>query len=158
MNSVHLHLITTHAPATLVIVGTLLLLAGLIRGSEDLKRSAFVTFVVAALLAVIAYVTGEPATQHLKGVVGTMRLDEIDRHAEIAVVALTLVVVHGLFAFAILIWRRNKPLGRGVCIAALVFAFIVAVMLAWTSQLGGYIRHPEAASNSREVVERHNFV
>src|SRR5690348_13482555 len=87
MNAAHLHLIITHAPVTIVAIGMFLLMLAAIRGSDESKRSAFLLFTLAAVIAVIAYVTGQPATQQLKANVGAIPMDEIDRHAEIAVVA-----------------------------------------------------------------------
>ena len=61
MNQVHLHLLMNHLPILGVPFGLLLLCAGMLRQSDELKKAALLTFVVAALLAVPVYFTGEPA-------------------------------------------------------------------------------------------------
>ena len=61
MNLAHVHLLLNHLPPLGVLFGFLLLAAAVARKSGELVRASLVTFVLAALLAVPTYYTGEPA-------------------------------------------------------------------------------------------------
>ncbi len=146
MNAAHLHLITTHAPATMVVIGAMAVIIALVRKSDELHRCALILFAAAAIVSVIAYLTGEPAAEHLKTAVRVLPADEMDRHSEIAAIALGFIVFQGSFALvALLVWRK-KPLGKRIALTTLVLSLASGVLLARTAQLGADIRHPELRS------------
>jgi len=149
MNPSHAHLLLTHAPVTATLIALLLLIVAVIRRAEEMKRAALVLLVLTALVGVAGYLTGAPAVEHLKSLLRVTPMDEIDQHAEIAVVALVAVLLVGVVAAAALVWsRKSRSIGRGWIIAVLIAACLSCGLLAWTAQLGGRIRHPEMKAAS----------
>ena len=68
MNGAHWHLLINHIPVLGTIFGLGLLAFGWWRKSEEIKKAALGTFVIIALGAVAAFLTGEPAEDTVKGV------------------------------------------------------------------------------------------
>ncbi|MGA7393380.1 MAG: hypothetical protein WCA06_13520 [Terrimicrobiaceae bacterium] len=143
MDPAHLHLMLNHIPVLGTAFGMALIAWALFRKSEELKRVSLGVFVIIALLAVPAYLTGEPAeevVEHLPGV----SEPSIEEHEEAATFAFAGVLVLGAAALGGLIfhWRR-KPVPKFVPIIALVLSVIVFAMMVRTANLGGLIRHSE---------------
>ncbi len=63
MNQAHFHLLLNHAPIIGPAFGIAVLLAGFIFKSDPVKRAALGIFVLAALLAIPAFLTGEGAEE-----------------------------------------------------------------------------------------------
>ena len=151
MNSAHLHLVLNHLPVLGTAFGLAILAFGLWKRSEDNKRLALGLLVITALLAIPAYLTGEPAEGAVKGMSGVAG-DLIERHEEAAGVALGGVLALGLFAVVGLVaFRGQRPVPKWFGGAALLGALVVSGLMAWTANLGGQVHHPEirgAASQS----------
>ena len=143
MNAAHLHLLTTHVPVLGTLFGWLLLAWGLLRRSNELKKTGLGVFVLAAVAAVPAYLSGSPAQELLKGISGVVP-ETIEQHEELAQVAFTGILILGAAALAGLIWlRRGKPVPRWCALGALALGLLVAVVLGWAANLGGKVRHAE---------------
>ena len=144
MNPAHLHLMITHVPVLGTVFGLCLLLLALLRRSDELKRIALLVFVVAALLALPAYLSGSSASDLLWRLMPGMMVDTRDQHAEIAVLALAGSLVLGVVSLAGLIMfrARQQPPTRFL-LFALLLAVIAGGLLGWTANLGGKIRHLE---------------
>ncbi len=143
MNLIHLHLLLNHLPVVGTLCGFGLLAFALWRRSTDLKRAALGVLVISALVAIPAYMTGEPAEDGVKGLPGISRA-LIEQHEEAAGVALGGLLTVGVAALAGLIWFRGSrlmPAWFGVI--TLIGALIVTGLMAWTANLGGQVRHTE---------------
>ncbi len=70
MNEAHLHLAINHFPIILPIVGLLLLVAGGVLKAGILKRAAYVFYILAALLTLAAYSSGEAAEHFIEDLPG----------------------------------------------------------------------------------------
>jgi uncharacterized membrane protein len=146
MNGAHLHLILNHIP----VVGVLLLLPLLIwairRQSLELIRFALAAFVGIAVAALVVYLTGEPAeevVEHLPGIAEP----SVEAHEGAAVVSLVLAGALGVLGlFGLWQVRGVATAPRWLGWASLAGAVLVAISMAWTANLGGLIRHPEAAA------------
>jgi hypothetical protein len=144
MNPAHFHLATTHAPVLGTVFGLGLLLLAVWRKSEELKRVALLGFVVAALLALPAYLSGAPASEMLRQFTPGMTMDASDQHAESAILAFAGSLLSGVVALAGLIhFRQGRKLPAIFLGFVLLLAMVACGLLGWTANLGGKIRHLE---------------
>jgi uncharacterized membrane protein len=142
MNAAQLHLLLNHLPVLGTIFGLLLGAYGLAAKKEDVARAALGVFVLAALAAGAAYLTGENAEDLVESVVGVSEA-HLERHEDVAVWALVGAGVLGVFALGVLVVRRGKTVGRTLLAAVLVGALAVSGLMAYTAHIGGQISHPE---------------
>lgn len=148
MSATHLHLILNHLPVLGTAFGLGLLIFGLWRRSNELKKTALGVFVIVALAAVPVYLTGEPAEEGVKSLPGVSK-PIMEQHEAAAGAALIGVVVLGASALGGLIFfRRSRLLHAWFCISLLVASSIVGVLMAWTANLGGQVRHTEIRANA----------
>lgn len=146
VNSTHLHLFLNHIPVLGVSGGLGLLAFALWRHSEETKRVALGILIIAALFAIPVFLTGEPAEAGVKGLPGVSKA-LIEKHEEVAGVALGGLLVIGAVAIVGLIWfrgRRLMPAWFGFTV--LTGALIVSGLMGWTASLGGQVRHTEIRS------------
>lgn len=142
----HLHLLLNHVPVIGTFLGLLLLLVAFVRKSEELKKVTLGLFVLIALVAIPVYLTGEPAEEMVESIPGISKA-MIDRHEDAALFSLIAVEAAGIIALAgLLLFSRKKGLGNLLAIATLAFSLITGGLVAWTSNLGGQIRHTEISS------------
>ena len=158
MNLTHLHLILNHIPVVGSLCGLGLLAFALWRHREDVKRAALGVLVVSALVAIPAYLTGEPAEGGVKGLPGVSQ-SLIKQHEEAAGVALGGLLGVGTLALAGLVWFRGKrlmPAWFGVL--TLTGTLAVSGLMAWTASLGGQVHHPEIRAGifTHSEKERHH--
>lgn len=149
MNGAHLHLIVNHFPVVTAILGLPVLLAAIVRRTAGLRNLALGVSVAAAVLAVPAYFTGEPAEETVERMAGVDAVD-IERHEEAARIAALAVGLQGVVALAALFALRRRPdLPAPVATTLLVLAIAGAVLMARAANLGGGIRHAEIRSAAR---------
>ena len=149
MNAPHFHLLLNHLPVLGTAFGLGLLLFGLWRKSGELKKTALGVFVLVALAAVPAYLTGEPAEDGIRSLPDVSK-PFIERHEEAAGVAFTGIVVLGVAALAgLILFRQGRALPAWFSLSLLAAALIVSGLMAWAANLGGQIRHPEIRAASR---------
>ena len=142
----HLHLLLNHVPVIGTLLGLLLLLVAFGRKSEELKRVTLGLFVLIALVTVPVYLTGEPAEEMIENIPGISKA-MIERHEDAALFSMIAVEVAGIIALAaLLLFGRKKGLGNLLAIVTLAFSVVTGGLLAWTSNLGGQIRHTEISS------------
>jgi uncharacterized membrane protein len=143
MNTTHVHLLLNHVPVVGAALGLLILSIGCWRKSEEIKKAALILFAAVTLVAIPAYVSGEPAEDGVKGLPGISK-PIIEKHEDAAAVAFTGIVALGLFAIAGLIrYRRERPVPPWFTTSAVVASVIVCGLMAWTANLGGQVRHTE---------------
>jgi uncharacterized membrane protein len=149
VNPAHLHLILNHIPVLGMAVGIGLLGWGLIQKSEELARVSLGVLVIVALLAIPAYLTGEPAEEIIEDLPGVSEAT-IEEHEDAATFAFAGVLAVGALALGRLVvhWRA-KPAPNWIVIVVLVLSVIVFAMMIRTADLGGQIRHPELRSDFR---------
>ncbi len=137
MNLAHLHLLLNHVPTIGLGIALALLVAALLKKSEDLKQAAFVGFFLLALLAIPAYLTGGAAQIALQGRTDVSR-EVVAAHQDAALLALIVMEVMGLLAW-IALWRFRRWHETGI----LVLAIVTFGLVASAANIGGHIRHPE---------------
>jgi hypothetical protein len=156
MNAPHWHLLLNHIPVLGTAFGVGLLAFALWRKSEELKRAAFCALVIVALLAVPAYLTGEPAEGMVTGLPGVSKT-HIESHEEVATIAFVGVLVLGVGALAGLVcFRRGNAVPGWFGYSILAALLVVGGLMAWTANLGSQVRHteirgaPVASASDRE--------
>jgi hypothetical protein len=146
----HLHLLVNHAPLFGAIFALALLVASFIWAPDVLRRTALAVLVFTALAAVVADLSGDPAEDAIRGFPGVQRAI-IHEHEEFADKSYIVSSVVGVLALIGLVRFRRAPLTRGATFTALACAAVVSGMMAWTSLLGGRVRHTEVRPGATEA-------
>jgi uncharacterized membrane protein len=143
INWAHVHLMINHIPV-IGLLGTLLLLIyAVVRRSEEVKMVSFGVLVLIALMTIAVYVTGQAAEDMVKKIPGVTE-SFIGRHEEAADLALTGIEASGILALlGLVLRRRTGSLPKWSVIAVLVLSIISTIVVLYTANLGGEIRHTE---------------
>ena len=146
MNSTHIHLLLNHFPVIGTLIGSGLLLLGILKKNDSIKSSASLILMLMAVMAIPVYITGEPAeesVEKLPGVLDSM----IELHEDAAKIAIWLMGLTGVFALAAIIFQMQKmQLAKHAYIFVFVFSLISFAAMARTGYYGGQIRHSEIRS------------
>jgi hypothetical protein len=144
MTSTHVHLFLNHVPVLGVVFAGVLLAAAWWLRSPAFQRLALLGLVFFALMAIPVYLTGDAAEDAVERVPGVSDA-AIDSHEDAADVAFVAVEVLGGLALVSLLAVGRAPAVRTVVMSVVLVATLVTSgLFAWTSYLGGQIRHPEA--------------
>jgi hypothetical protein len=152
MNPAHLHLLLNHSPIIGTIVALGLFVMALMRDQDDLKQASLALFVMIALVAIPAFMSGYAAQDAIKDL-PDVSTAMIQTHQGTALLALLLMEITGAAALAGL-WRfgrsKEKPWtsrpARTNLYAVLLLAMATVGLMAVTGTTGGDIRHPEIMS------------
>lgn len=142
MNAAHLHLILNHAPLFGVLFGALGLSYAFVRHSDDAARLSLGLVLLAGLLAVPTYLTGEEAEDVVEDLAGVSH-DRIEEHEDAGKMAAIGAGLLGLVALGGLLGFRRTPVPRTFTLVALVLTLSAAGWIGYTANLGGQIRHTE---------------
>jgi uncharacterized membrane protein len=146
MSAAHIHLLLNHIPLIGAAVAILLLAVGAVRKRAELKKTSLWIFVIAALVTIPVYLSGEPAeevVEHLPGVAGPI----IEQHERAALLSLIAIEVLGVVSLAGLVASgRSTDVSKLFVAAALGASIIAGGLMGWTANLGGQIRHTEIRS------------
>lgn len=149
MNPAHIHLALNHVPVVAVIIGVLLLGIGLGRHSADLVRAGLVTFVVAAVLTLPVFFSGEGAEDVVEDLPGVTE-HLVEEHEEAGEAAAIAFAVLGVVALGVLVlYRRDDDVPQHAVLAALVVGLVVGVLMVRAANLGGQIRHTEIRAGGK---------
>jgi uncharacterized membrane protein len=155
MNQAHVHLVITHLPIFGSILGALVLVYGLWSKSNQTKIAAYLLFVISALGAGIAYLTGEGAEDAVEKIQGISR-DLIHEHEEAAMFALISLIILGIISlYGLFVTHKNRKYERSVSLIILFFSFFSFSVVARTGWLGGQIRHTEISNAPVQNAESH---
>jgi len=153
MNPAHLHLMLNHFPVVGLVFALALLGWGALRKNPSLTKAGFAALVVVALLAIPAFLTGEPAEKVSEPLPGVSH-PIIEQHEDVAKIALIATLVAGVAALAGLWLARGKTVASWCASSVLLVALVAAGLMAWTANLGGQVRHTEIRG-SAPVVSVH---
>jgi putative effector of murein hydrolase LrgA (UPF0299 family) len=143
MSGAHLHLILNHVPVVGSVFALLLLLWGLCRRSDEVKRASFGATVLVALLTIPTYLTGEPAWEDIMGLPGDND-PFIESHQSAAQYAFGVAGAAGLVALVgLTMARKQKPVSGGMSVVVMVLLLATLGLMGWVANLGGMIRHTE---------------
>jgi uncharacterized membrane protein len=143
MNAAHLHLMINHAPVMGAIFSLLLTAWAAWRRNGELDFAARAAWVGVSLAALAAFVSGNFAEDVVEDFPG-VSAGRIASHEDAAKLALAAAVFAGVWALGGIVKWRRRPSPKGFTAASLLFGIVVVVLMAWTANLGGQIRHQEA--------------
>jgi len=151
MNATHIHLIITHLPIFGSILGSIVLSYGLATKSTYTQNASYLVFIISAVGAGIAYLTGEAAeetVEHIQGVVH----DVIESHEESAKLALISMGILAVFSVVSLYFNyRKERFAHTLALITLILSLISFGFSAYTGYLGGKIRHTEIYNSQLPV-------
>lgn len=126
---------------------------GLWSKSNDTKVAAYLLFILSALGAGIAYLTGEAAEETVENIQGVVEAT-IKRHEEFALFALISLIILGVTSILGLVLTLKKSrLTRTTAFVILVISLIGFGLVARTGYLGGQIRHTEISNGATVPME-----
>ena len=139
----HLHLMMNHLP----VVGSLFALGfltwGFWRRSDDLQRAGLGAVVMVAVVAIAAYLSGEPAWEDIMDLPGDND-PYILAHQRAAQFAFGASALTGIVALITLVaGRRGKPVPVRLVTVVLVLLLATTGLMGYVANLGGMIRHTE---------------
>lgn len=152
MSQVHLHLLVTHLPIFGSILGALVLGYGLWTKSNQTKNAAYLLFIISAIGASIAYLTGEGAEDVVEKIQGVSE-NRIELHEDTAMYALiSLIALGAMSVIAFVANRFKNSLIRTTSIIILILSLISFGLAARTGYLGGQIRHTEISAGALDPI------
>jgi uncharacterized membrane protein len=148
MNQTHIHLLITHLPIFGSILGAIVLAQGIWTKTEQTKVAAYYLFILAAIGAGIAYLTGEAAAETVENIQGVLEAS-IEEHEEFALFALISLIALGVAAIGGLYLTFTKSSLTGTAASVILVVSLVSFgLVARTGYLGGQIRHTEIANGA----------
>ena len=151
MNQTHLHLFITHLPIFGALIGALVLVQGLWTKSNQTKIAAYNIFILSAIGAGIAYLTGEAAEETVENIQGVAKTI-IEEHEDFAVFSLVSLILLGVASFGgLFMTLRKSAMTRTTAIVILFISLISFGLVVRTGYLGGQIRHPEINNATQSV-------
>ncbi|HEX6534522.1 MAG TPA: DUF2231 domain-containing protein [Gemmatimonadaceae bacterium] len=142
MNLAHLHLMLNHGPVIGAFIAFAVLAVGWARGRSSVIRTGYWIFAASAALAVVVYLTGEPAEDLVKKLPGFSE-QLAEHHEEIALASLIALGVVGLIALGALYHYRGREIPRRIAGVTVLLGLVPVALMAWTANTGGQIRHTE---------------
>ena len=144
MDWVHLHLALNHLPVVGIFFVSGLLLLGICRGSEELKRLSLQLFVALFVIGMGVKFTGEQSAEELFPNPNAEMKAFIQSHENSADQAVTgsflLFLVAGIGLYRS---RRTRMIPVWATMACAVLCLLTLLLLGRTANLGGQIAHPE---------------
>jgi formate hydrogenlyase subunit 3/multisubunit Na+/H+ antiporter MnhD subunit len=144
MSAAHVHLLLNHIPILGSLFGLLLLCYGMLKQSDEIKKTSLGVFVITALLTIPVYLTGDGAAQIVGSLPGvsTAIIQQHDQAATITMIAIEVLGAVSLLSLG-LSWRSRRDLKSWMTLGVLILAMIGSGLGAWTGSIGGQIRHTE---------------
>lgn len=131
MNGAYVHLVLNHFPPILMVVALVAL-------ASRAQRLAYTLVLVAALLGILTFASGNRAAAYVKTMDGVNR-EAIEPHQQAAGVALFTMIVAGVAA----LFALSRPRAAIAQYVATFLLIIATFATTYAALLGGKIHHPE---------------
>ncbi|WP_339789389.1 MAG: hypothetical protein ACMVP2_26980 [Imperialibacter sp.] len=157
MNNAHFHLVVNHLPIVGILIGTLILMTGIVLKKTEVKLTALGVFVFSAITSIIAFYTGEGAEEVLENIAGISET-LIHTHEEYAESFFTITIILGVLSLVGFVAELKKfKYTKYLAILILLLAIADGVVAKYVGTSGGEIRHSEIRSNAKMIpLERDN--
>jgi uncharacterized membrane protein len=155
MNSVQIHLALTHVPVILSLAGLIMLAVAIFIKNPILTKTSYLIILIAGIAAIPVYFSGESTEEAIENLPGVSE-GIIERHEEVAKLAMISIVAGGFAALAALLSFRWKMATSVFRIAVLLLAITSGGLMAQTAHLGGQIRHTEIRNSVAFQNENEN--
>lgn len=153
MNQAHLHLLLNHLPILGVVFGLLILVGSYLLKNKTVAQTALGLFVLSALCAIPAYLTGEGAEEIVENLPGVSE-SLMEKHEDLANIFLGVVGLLGVLSLGTLLAdlksNKNTPVLYAATFAAALGAMVFAQQVGST---GGQIRHTEIRNGAVAAAE-----
>lgn len=151
MNDAHYHLIVNHLPIVGLLIGILVLIAGLVFNKAEVKLTALGIFIFSAITSIAAFYTGEGAedvVENLEGISETL----IHTHEEYAETFYTLsLILGGLSLLTFILELKKMKFTKYFMILCLLIAIVDGVLATYVGSSGGEIRHTEIRNDAKMI-------
>ena len=150
-----MHLALTHVPVIISLVGLGMLLVAFFIKNPTLTKASYILLLVAGVAAIPVFLTGEGTEEAVEKLPGVSEAI-IERHEDVAKLAMISISAAGLLALAALFSFRWQAASRVIRMLVLLAAIASGGLMFQTANLGGQIRHSEirdgvALQNGNEV-------
>lgn len=142
MNFAHVHLLLNHIPVIGLPVALSFLLFSLLTNNMGTQRFGYFVLIALAILTVPTYFTGEPA-EHVIRHLPDFSERYVSAHENSALISVILTSLTGVLALSALYFQKNEARRRFLGKSVFVVACLATLSLAYTSNLGGEVRHSE---------------
>lgn len=156
MNSTHAHLLLNHFPIIGTLIGTMLLLFGILKKNTSIQKISLITIFFMAIIAVPVFLTGEPAEESIEKLPGIIK-SIIEEHEEAAEVAFWFMMLTGVLSIASVAMQMIQfKMAKLFIMLSLLLSIITTGLMARAGYLGGQIRHTEirGTSTSNQTIEQ----
>jgi len=144
MNPAHLHIVLNHFPVIGTIISIFVLLIGIFKKSDDVKKAGILILILTALVTIPVYVSGDGAQAQIEGNYEDVDESFIDLHEDFALYSFIAMDIAGFVGLlAVFLYRKPKTIPNSFAYIMLAVLLIVNGMMAYTANLGGKIHHPE---------------
>jgi hypothetical protein len=144
MNAPHWHLVLNHLPVAGMLFVVILLGYALVSGRGELHGVCLGALVLMALLTIPVFYTGRGADEALMMDLSAADESLVDAHAKAAKTTFICMCILGGIALVVAWLGRKMPqISRRVASVVFILSVAQLVLMGWTANRGGNIRHPE---------------
>lgn len=153
MNGAHFHLLVNHFPIIAVVLGLLILVAGLILKNKSVKNTAYSLFFIAAIFGFLSMYSGEGAEELVEDmpIVGHQIIHEHEEFAEQFVLALYCTGFFSILAFITSL--KNSKYAKLLSLITLLLSVITTFLSVNAGLSGGEIRHTEIRESAIPIQD-----
>jgi len=142
MNAAYIHITLNTIPPILNVTAVLILLVGLMRKNVSIAQTALVLMLVASLVGIPTYLSGQKAEHMVEKIEGVNAL-AIEPHEDAAKFALIAFILQAVVVLATLITAAKRTVPKWLTVIVLVVALWATSVVFRVAYLGGKIHHPE---------------
>lgn len=151
MNAVLLHLTLSHFIVALPILSFAFLIVALVKKHLPAYRIGIVLYVIAAVLAVPQYLSGEAAEDAAEH--GQIEHQYVEAHEEAATTVLWFLAGSGVIALVGYFAVKNQEQMKKWLILLFLFEIIALVLIGLAAHQGGMIRHPAIRDGNTAIIQ-----